>query len=316
MEKIHDVIIAGGGPAGLTAGIYAVRAGMDVVIVEEVFCGGLVNFTVDIENYPGFPGGVKGQELALRFYNQAKELGCGFVEGKSVTSLEFEGDIKMFRLSDGTLVKGKSAIIATGSRPRKLGLPGEEKFVGKGVSFCAVCDGSFFKDKEVAVVGGGNSALQEALYLSNIVKKVYLLHRRDAFRADKALQKRVLSSDRIEFVPNTVIKELVGEDGLEGLVIKNKVTGGERFLKVEGLFVYIGNEPNTGFLKGVLDLDDGGYVITDESMGTSVPGVFAAGDVRSKELRQIVTAASDGAIAGSSAARYVEEFFGKDRSGS
>ncbi len=310
MEEVFDVIVAGGGPAGLTAGIYAKRSGMRVLVVEELFCGGLVNFTDDIENYPGFPGGIKGSELAIRFYNQAKGIGCEFLEGKSVVGLGFEGDLRIFNMSDGTEVRGKASVIATGSKPRKLGIPGEEKFVGRGISFCAVCDGNFFKDKNVAVVGGGNSALQEALYLSNIARKVYLIHRREGLRADKALQEKVLSNSKIEFLPGRVVKELLGDESLEGVVLERKSSGEKERLDVDGVFVYIGHEPNTGFLKGVIELDEEGYVVTNERMETSVPGVFAAGDVRSKELRQIVTAASDGALAGFFASKYVEEKFG------
>ncbi len=302
-----DVIVAGGGPAGLTAGIYTVRAGRKALIVEEVFCGGLVNFTVDIENYPGFPEGIKGQELALRFYNQAKKLGCEFMEGKKVVGIE-KGEVFSIKLSDGSTVEGRSVIIATGSRPRRLGVDGEKELIGKGVSFCAVCDGNFFKDREVAIVGGGNSAVQEAIYLSNIAKKVYLIHRRDKLRADKILQDRFFALKNVEFIPKARVKRLLGDKLLQGVVLETE--DGEKELKVDGLFVYIGHEPNTDFLKGFLELDEDGYIVTDEEMRTSVEGVFAAGDVRRKPLRQIVTAAGDGAVAAMSAVKFVEEHFG------
>ncbi len=303
-----DILIVGGGPAGLTAGIYGVRAGRRVLIIEEIFCGGLVNYTVDIENYPGFPGGIKGQELALRFYDHAKKLGCEFMEGKSVVGLEKREDLFSLKLSDGSAVEGRSVILSMGSKPKKLGIPGEDKFAGKGVSYCAVCDGSFFKNKKVAVVGGGNSAVQEAIYLSNIADRVFLIHRRDSLRADKTLQERLFGTKNIEFLPNHTVKELRGGNALESIVLEGK--DGIKEMQMDGIFIYVGFQPRTDFLKGILELDDEGYIITDERMRTSMEGVFAAGDVRSKELRQIVTAVSDGAMAGFYASKYIEERFG------
>ncbi len=300
-----ELLIVGGGPAGLTAYIYAARARIDTVLLERLSPGGQVMVTDEVENYPGFPK-IKGVELMQRFVEHAEGLGLKPVLGEA-RALKLDGNLKRVELSDGTSIECKALIIATGASPRKLGVKGEKEFLGKGVSYCATCDGPFFKDEVVAVVGGGNTAVQEAVFLTKFVKKLYLIHRRDALRATKILQERAFSNPKIEFVWNTVVEEIFGRERVEGVRLFNKKEGRRFELEVSGVFVFVGIEPQTEWVKGVVELDERGFVKTDAETRTSVPGIFAAGDVRAKACRQIVTAAGDGATAAYMAELYLSE---------
>jgi thioredoxin reductase (NADPH) len=306
MERTdYDLVIIGGGPAGLTAGLYAARARINTVMLEKVVPGGQVITTDWIENYPGFPEGVTGGDLVAKLTEQAKRFELK-IENGNVMSLDFSGDVKKIELSDGTITT-KTVIIATGASPRKLGVPGEERFIGKGVSFCGTCDAPFFKDRVVAAVGGGDTAVQESLYLTKFAKKVYLIHRRDKLRATKILQERALANDKIEIVWDS---EVTGIEGglmnVEKVALKNVKTNETGKLDVDGCFIWVGIEPNTEFVKEAVKVDASGFIVTDMNMETSVPGVFAIGDVRNTPLRQIVTAAGDGAIAAFSAEHYID----------
>lgn len=306
MKRVdYDIVIIGGGPAGLTAGLYAARARLNVVLFEKVVSGGRVA-TVDwIENYPGFPEGVSGAELVQRMADHARRFGLN-IENNEAISLDLSEQIKRVKLNDRT-VTTHAIIIATGAFPRRLGVPGEETFYGKGVSFCATCDGPFFKDRIVAAVGGGDTAVQESLFLTRFVKKIYFIHRRDQLRASRVLQERALANDKIEFVWNSVITSIDGSTGVEKITVKNVRTDDTKELSVDGCFVWIGIHPNTGFLKGAVNLDESGFVVVNKDMETSVSGVFAAGDGRNTPLRQITTAVGDGAIAAFSAEQYIEK---------
>lgn len=300
-----DLVIIGGGPAGLTAGLYAARARINTIMLEKVVPGGQVLTTDWIENYPGFPEGIAGGDLVAKLTEQAKRFELSIDNG-NVVSLDFSSDIKKIELSDKT-VTAKAVIIATGASPRKLGVPGEERFIGKGVSFCGTCDAPFFKDHVVAAVGGGDTAVQESLYLTKFAKKVYLIHRRDELRATKILQERAFANDKIEFVWDSVVTDIEGGlMNVEKVALKNVKTDETRKLDVDGCFVWVGIHPSTEFIKGAVKVDESGFIITGGNMETSVPGVFAAGDVRNTPLRQIVTAAGDGAIAAFSAEHYIE----------
>ena len=302
---MEDIVIIGAGPAGLTAGIYAVRAGLKVRLLEKAVPGGQAINTDWIENYPGFPEGIAGFELMDRMRKQVEFLGIN-VENGEVKEISIKGDIKKVK-TDKEEIETKTIIICSGSTPRRLGIEGEEKLIGKGVSFCATCDGPFFRGQEVAVIGGGDSAVQEAIYLTKFARKVHLIHRRDKLRAAKLLQERAFKQEKINFIWNTVPVKIVGKDGVEGLELKNLKDETISYLPVKGVFVFIGLIPNTSFLNNQLKTDESGFLITDSEMQTSAEGVFAAGDVRSKLLRQISTAVGDGAIASFSAARYIED---------
>ena len=302
---ISDVVIIGSGPAGLTAAIYAVRAGLKVRLFEKGIPGGQAVNTDMVENYPGFPEGISGFELMDRMKKHAESLGI-VIENEEVKKIRASGEIKKVKAGKEE-IETKSIIICSGSSPKRLGIEGEEKFIGKGISFCATCDAPFFRGQEVAVIGGGDSAVQEAIYLSRFAKKVHLIHRRDRLRATKVLQERAFKQDNIDFIWNTVPVRIVGKDAIEALELKNVKDGTISYLPVRGVFIFIGLSPNTSFLDPSIKTDDAGFIITDQDMRTSVEGVFAAGDVRSKSLRQISTAVGDGAIAGFSASRYLEE---------
>jgi len=305
MEKAdYDLIIAGGGPAGLTAGLYAARARLRTLLVEKMAPGGQAATTFHIENYPGFAQGISGPDLAQAMEDQAKRFGLEVTYGevKGLGSREPFWELEV----EDRKVSGKAVIVATGVEPRKLGIPGEETLRGRGVSYCATCDGPFFKDQDIGVIGGGDSAVEEALYLTRFARRVYLVHRRDALRAEKIIQERALENPKIEILWDTVVTRVVGDSGVEGLELQNVKTKGTQSLKVGGVFFYVGWLSNTGFLKGTLNLDDHGYVLTDDTMATSAVGVFAAGDVRKKLLRQIATAVGDGAMAAFAAERYIE----------
>lgn len=303
MEHIFDTIIIGGGPAGYTAALYAARAGLDTVIIERMSIGGQMTLTGDIENYPGFDEGIDGITLGMKMQNGAERFGAKTVYDE-VQRVDLSGKIKKIETLGGEYFS-KTVIIAVGANPRELGLENEDNFTGRGVHYCAHCDGRFYKGKTVAVVGGGNSAAADALYLSRLVEKVYLIHRRDSLRATKIYHEPLLKTENIEFLWNSTVDELVGENKLSSLKINTK--GELRDLPVDGLFVSIGRRPATGFLKGILPLDEHGYIIAGEDTKTSIDGVFAAGDVRTKSLRQIVTAVSDGAVAADMAEKYLTE---------
>jgi len=300
----YGLVIISGGPAGLTAGIYAARAKMNVVLYEKAALGGQVIVSDWIENYPGFPDGIGGYDLGEKMLNQAKNLGLP-IEIEDVTSIEVDGDHKIINLGKNRQVTTKALIIATGASPKKLNI-GESNFMGKGVSFCATCDGPFFRDKTVVAVGGGDTAVQESLFLTRFVKKLYLVHRRDELRATKILQERASKNDKIEFVWNSVVSGMDGFFAVENVKVRNLKTGEEKNIKAEGCFIWIGITPNTAFVGETLVMDEGGFIHTNDHMQTSVPGIFAAGDVRTTPLKQIVTAVGDAAIAVMSAEHYIE----------
>lgn len=303
MEHIYDTIIIGGGPAGYTAALYAARAGLDTLILERMAPGGQMGLTGEIENYPGFDEGIDGFTLGMKMQQGAEKFGAK-TEYAAVTSLDLTAENRIIHTTSGDF-SAKTLIIASGANPRHLGVPGEDRLIGRGVHYCAHCDGRFYKDKTVAVVGGGNSAVGDALYLSRLCKKVYLIHRRDTFRAAKIYHQPLMESENIELVLDSGVKELVAEARLSAVVTENLKSGESRTIDCDGLFVSIGRQPATEFLLGIIPLDKGGYVIADESCETPIPGVFVAGDVRTKTLRQVVTAASDGAMAAHRAEEYI-----------
>ncbi len=299
----YDLIIIGGGPAGLTAGLYASRARLNVLLLEKITPGGQVMITDWVENYPGFPEGISGMDLSEKFTEHAKKFDLK-VESGEVTALDFSGDVKKVVLTDKEIT-AHTVIISTGATPRTLNI-GEDKFHGKGVSYCATCDAPFYRDKVVVAVGGGDTAVQESIFLTKFAKKVYLVHRRDELRATKILQERAFDNDKIEFVWDSVVTGMDGLFGVEKVFAKNVKTGEERTLAADGCFIWVGIEPTTGFVGDSLELNDWGFIKTDGSMETSVPGVYAVGDVRDTPLRQIATAVGDGAIAATMAEHYVE----------
>ena len=286
-ETDYDLVIIGGGPAGLTAGIYAARARMNVLLLEKTVPGGQILVTDWIENYSGFPEGISGFDLAEKMKTQAEELGLK-IETAEVHSLNLTGKVKEIILKDRSITS-KSLIIASGASPRNLGI-GEDKFIGKGISFCATCDAPFFKDKTVVAIGGGDTAVQEAVFLTKFAKKVYLVHRRDQLRAEKILQERAFENDKIEIIWDSVATGLEGFFGVESVKIKNVKTNEEKTLKADGCFIWVGILPNTSFLNESLKTDETGFIQADKNMQTSVPGVFAVGDVRDTPLRLISTA--------------------------
>jgi len=300
----YDLIIIGGGPAGLTAGIYASRARLNVLMLEKFLRGGQIFVADWIENYPGFPKGLPGEDLVEKFIEQAHEFGLKTETGE-VVSLDLSGPIKKIAL-EKTTITARTVIIASGASPKKLGVDKEEIFFGKGISTCATCDAPFFKDAVIAAVGGGDTAVQESIYLTGFVKKIYLIHRRDQLRAAKIVQERAFANKKIEFIWNSVVTGFDGLFNLEKVFVNNLKTGEMRQLDVEGCFVWVGTQPNTGFLGNALKLDDAGFIVVNARMETSVPGVFAAGDVRNTPLRQVATAVGDGAIAATSAVHYIE----------
>ncbi|MDR0799978.1 MAG: thioredoxin-disulfide reductase [Endomicrobium sp.] len=299
---IYDVIIIGGGPAGLSAAIYASRARLKTLLIEKNGCGGQMTTTCSLENYPGFNGGIDSFELAGKLEKQAKDFGAEIIYDEAAR-IEYGSAKKV--IAANCAYETKTVIIAAGTHAKKMNIPGEAKFLGRGVSFCAVCDAPFYKDKNVLVVGGGDSAIEEAVYISKFAKNVTIVHRRDKLRATKILQERMRLRLNISVICNTVPKEISGRDFLEKITITNVKTNENKDLKVDGIFVFIGLIPNTAFLSG-LALDEAGYVITDENMNTSIAGIFACGDIRKKQLRQVVTAASDGAQSAVSAQHYIE----------
>ncbi len=304
-DDTFDVVIIGGGPAGLTAGIYTGRADLKTVIIEKGLPGGQIAQTEEVENYPGFPEGIQGPELANRMAEQARKFGAEIVMDE-VTGLEIT--------ADGFVVKGferdyraKAVIVATGANPKKLGVPGEDKFYGRGVSTCATCDGFFYRDKEVVVVGGGDAAVEEGVYLTKFAKKVTIIHRRDELRANKVAQARAFANPKIEFLFSHVVTEVLGEDQVTGVKVKNLKTGEEYVYPTDGVFVFVGSVPNTGFLKGVVELRPDGYIAVKDEVLTSVPGIFAAGDVADPIYKQLATSVGAGTRAAMTAEKYLAE---------
>ncbi len=302
-DTIYDLVIIGAGPAGLTAGLYAARARMKVLLLEKAVPGGQIIVTDWVENYPGFPEGISGYDLAEKMKTQAEDLGLK-IETAQVHSLKLSGDIKEVVLKEKSILT-KSLIIASGASPKKLGI-GEDKFMGKGISFCATCDAPFFRDKTVVAIGGGDTAVQEAIFLTKFAKKVYLVHRRNELRATKILQERAFANDKIEFVWDSVATGVDGFFGIEGVHVKNIKTNEEKTIKADGCFIWVGILPNTEFVKDSVKTDEFGFIVADAKMQTSVSGVYVAGDVRDTPLRQISTAVGDGAIAAVSAEHYIE----------
>lgn len=305
-EQPYDVVIIGGGPAGLTAGLYSSRAKLRTLVIERMIMGGQVMTTTKVENYPGFPGGIDGPDLMLRFQEHCQEFGLETTTGEA-TGLRLEDGIKVLTVDDKE-VRARAVIVTTGAEPSKLDVPGEVEFTGRGVSYCATCDGAFFREQEIAIVGGGDTAAEEALFLTRFAKKVYLIHRRDALRATKVLQDRVFANEKIEVLWNSAVDKVNGDQtGMTSIDLRNTKTGDVRDLPLQGLFVAIGVTPKAAFLTEVLDLDADGHVLTDPECRTSIPGVFAAGDVRKKILKQIATAVGDGAVAAIMAEKYIDE---------
>jgi len=300
----YELVIIGGGPAGLTAGLYAARAGLNAVLIEKIVPGGQVIVSDWIENYPGFPEGLSGPDLVQKITEQVKRFDLN-IESNEVVSVDLSEPAKKIALNDRTITT-HTIIIATGAFPKKLGVPGEDTFYGKGISSCATCDGPFFKDLIVAAVGGGDTAVQESLFLTKFAKKVYLIHRRDRLRAAAILQKRALSNEKIEIIWDSVLTDISGLTNVENITVQNVKTGGKIRLSVDGCFIWVGTIPNTKFLADSVKLDEYGFIVADLNMETSVPGVFAVGDVRNTPLRQIATAVGDGAIAAISAENYIE----------
>jgi thioredoxin reductase (NADPH) len=301
----YDVIIIGGGPAGLTAGLYTARAKLKTLLVEGSAIGGRMGEAWEIENYPGFTEAVNGYDLAQKMYQQATRFGVEHAQ-TSVTAITLSGADKTVTTPIGDYM-APAVIIAGGSERRKLGVPGEKDFTGRGVSFCATCDGPFFRDKVVAVIGGGNGALNEATHISHFASKVYVIHRRDAMRATKVLQDKAFADPKIEFIWNTEVAAIEGEGAVERLRLKNVKTGEESVQPVGGVFIAVGLVPNTQYLKDLVAMDEYGAVITNDKMETSIPGIYAAGDVRANSVRQVVTAAGDGATAAVYAQKYISE---------
>lgn len=303
-NPIYDMIIVGGGPAGLTAGLYARRSRLNTLLIEKLIPGGQVLTTDWVDNYPGFPEGISGFDLTDKMRQQAERFELPVISDE-IVSLSIEGPDKILKGNQGSY-RSRTLVIASGAVHRKLGVPGEDLLGGKGVSYCATCDGPFFRDQEIAVVGGGDTAVQEALYLTRFAKKIYLIHRRDQLRACKILQEKSLAHPLIEPVWNAQVESILGTDNVEGVLIRKMDGSPGRTLPVKGLFIFVGILPNTGWLKGSLSLDTQGFIRTNERLATSVRGVFAAGDVRHKLLRQISTAVGDGATAVFAAERYLE----------
>lgn len=305
MEHVYDMIIIGGGPAGYTAALYAARAGLDAVLIEKSGAGGQMALTDVIDNYPGFDEGIDGFTLGMKMKNGAERFGVKTIL-EQVNSVDFKNDVKAVNTAGKTYF-AKTVVVSTGADPNELGVKNEREYIGKGIHYCAHCDGRFYKDKTVMVVGGGNTAVADALFLARFAKKVYVVHRRDTFRAEKILVDPLLHAENVEVLWNSVPVEFTAEERISGALIKNIVTNQEIKVHVDGVFVSIGRKPVTYFLEGSVSLDDKGYIIADETCRSSVDGVYAVGDVRTKPLRQIVTAAADGAVAVHFAVEYLAE---------
>ncbi|WP_123052755.1 thioredoxin-disulfide reductase [Clostridium sp. JN-1] len=305
MSHLYDCVIIGGGPAGLSAGIYASRSRMNTLLIERAKYGGQATTTDELENYPGSIEDCTGTSLSQRMKSQAMNFGTKFVKDE-IIDVDLDGEVKVIK-GKNDKYEARTVIIATGANPRLSGFKNEKELRGRGISYCATCDADFFTDLDVAVVGGGDSAITEAIYLTKFAEHVTVIHRRDELRAVKSLQEKAFANDKISFIWNSTVEEAVGDEILEELVIKNKITGEKSKLKVNGCFVFVGYNPISELFKGKVSMDGREYIITDEDMRTNVPGVFAAGDIRKKSLRQVITAAADGAIAATTAEKYIEE---------
>jgi thioredoxin reductase (NADPH) len=306
VSEFHEAIIIGSGPAGLTAGIYLMRAGINAVLVEKGVLGGTPMNYDHVENYPGFPDGISSKELMRKMAEQAKRFGLSVKEFAEVEEVALEGDRFIIK-AGGDVLESLGAIVCTGTVSMKIGIPGEEEFVGRGISYCATCDGAFFRNLDVAVIGGGDAAIQEGLALTNIVRKVYVVHRRDQLRAQKIIQERAFKNEKMEFLWNKVPVEIEGKDQVESIVLEDTKTHERSRVQVDGVFVYVGARPNTQFLGGLVERDGAGFIITDEDLATKTPGLYIAGDARKKSLRQIATAVGDGALAAVSLEHYILE---------
>jgi thioredoxin reductase (NADPH) len=305
MKHIYDTVIIGGGPAGYTAALYAARAGLDTLVLEKMSVGGQLAVTDIIDNYPGFEEGINGFELGMKMQSSAEKFGSR-TEYTEVLSVSLQDSIKTVSTSSGD-ISARTVIIATGAAPRKLGIDGEEALTGRGVHYCAHCDGRFYKDKTVVVVGGGNTAVSDALYLSRLAKKVYIVHRRDSLRATKIYHEPLMRAENVEKIWDSTIESLISDGHVKGVKVKNLKNGEVREISADGVFVSIGRRPSSELFSGQIEVDGGGYIVADESTKTDVEGVFAAGDVRTKTLRQVVTAVADGATA----AHYAEEYLSR-----
>jgi thioredoxin reductase (NADPH) len=304
VSEYHEAIIIGGGPAGLTAGLYLMRAGIDALLLEKVLPGGTPLNTGRVENYPGFPEGISGKELMDKFAGHAKAFGLPIKEFSEVEDLSCEGDHFIIKTPDG-LFKSMGVVVASGTEPMKMRIPGETELVGRGVSYCATCDGMFFKNLDVAVIGGGDAAIEEGLLLAHIARKVYVIHRRDTLRAQRILQDRAFKNSKIEFLWNKKSIGIEGENQVENIIIEDTQTGKQSRIVVSGVFIYIGSTPNAGYLRELAEFDDTGFVLTDENLAAKTKGLFIAGDVRKKTLRQISTAVGDGALAAVNLEKYI-----------
>lgn len=303
MQKVYDTVIIGGGPGGYTAALYAARAGLHVLVVERLGAGGQMALTQEIDNYPGFAEGVDGFTLGQNMKQGAERFGAETLAAE-VTAVSLKGEIKQLHTTKG-VVQAKTVIVATGVTPKKLGVPEETELTGLGVSYCGHCDGMFYRGKTVVVVGGGNSAVAEALFLSRLAQKVILIHRRDTLRATKIYHKQLLAAPNVEIRWNSQVTKLLHGERLTGIIIKNTQTGEESEISCQGLFVSVGRNPATDLFSQELELDSSGYIVADETTKTNLPGVYAVGDVRTKKLRQIVTATADGAVAAYQVERYL-----------
>ena len=301
--EIKDLVIIGGGPAGLTAGLYAARAALNTVLIERGMPGGQAAATEQIENYPGFPDGIGGSELAIKMAGQAQRFGCEIIYADVEKLERHQNDFKV--TYGGNEILAKTVIVATGAKPRMLGVKGEQEFHGRGVSYCATCDGAFFRDCMLAVIGGGDAAVEEAMFLTKFASKVYIIHRRGELRATKILQQRVFNNPKIEMVWHSVLAEVQGEQKVEGVLLKDVRTGADKQLLVDGVFIYVGTQANSDLLKDLVTVDKTGYVIAGEDTASGVPGLYIAGDLRKKSLRQVATAVADGAVAATQAEKYL-----------
>jgi thioredoxin reductase (NADPH) len=309
-NRIYDVVIIGGGAAGLTAGLYAARAKMDTLLLEKSVWGGQIAYTGLVENYPGFPDGAMGPDLAVWMYDQATSR--AFRPSTEATGIELRGHLRLVQTIDGDFL-AKAVVVATGGEHRKLGVPGEEEYNARGVSFCAVCDGAFFRNQVVAVIGGGDAAMDEGLYLTRLARQVVVIHRRDQLRASPVLQERAFATANVSFVWDTVVDEIFGDENqVTAIRVHNVKTSESQVIDVSGVFIYIGFDPSNTILDGLLEQDDFGYVRVNDMMETNMPGIFVAGDLRVNSLRQLVSAAGDGCVAGLAAYKYVTEEFKGD----